>query len=88
MFSFFSVSLYLKIVLVSLNPFSTLLGWVVLAEAVLAKAVCCPTIVESVGSQLANFTPPPPSPLAYLTLSPTHEKNEAELASWTVMVLI
>ena len=34
-------------------------------------AVCCPTIVESVGSQLANFTPPPPPP-AYLP-SPQHQ---------------
>ena len=52
-------------------------------------AVCCPTIVESVGSQLANFTPPPP-PARLFTLSPApaHEKNEAELASRTVMALI
>ena len=73
--------LIVKIALASLNLFNPLrVFWLGLL------AVCCLTIVESVGSQLANFTPPPPLP--FYPLAPTHEKNEAELDSSTVMALI
>ena len=47
-------------------------------------AVCCPTIVESVGSQLANFTPPPPLCLFTLSHQPTRRtrRNLTLRQSW------